>query len=97
MAGLGSWDAIRKSCGEVDFAKGASRVRTVWVHTIQPDAALHPQTACYRSPKAGIMRKWPVLIFLLLASSCSSKLETGYQPRPLDMPISQRETLYADP
>jgi hypothetical protein len=43
------------------------------------------------------MRKWPILIFLLLASSCSSKLETGYQPKPLDMPISQRETLYADP
>jgi hypothetical protein len=23
-AGLGSWDAIRKSCGDVDFAKAAS-------------------------------------------------------------------------
>jgi hypothetical protein len=43
------------------------------------------------------MRNWPILVFLLLVSSCSSKLETGYQPRPLDMPISQRETLYADP
>jgi hypothetical protein len=36
-------------------------------------------------------------VFLLLATGCSSKLETGYDPRPLDMPISQRETLYADP
>ena len=43
------------------------------------------------------MRKWPVLISLLLAAGCSSKLETGYQPKPLDMPISQRETLYSDP
>jgi len=43
------------------------------------------------------MRNWPGLISLLLAAGCSSKLETGYQPKPLDMPISQRETLYADP
>jgi hypothetical protein len=43
------------------------------------------------------MRKSPVLIILLLTSGCSSKLETGYEPKPLDMPISQRETLYADP
>jgi hypothetical protein len=35
--------------------------------------------------------------FLLLAAGCSSRLETGYEPKPLDMPISQRETLYSDP
>jgi len=43
------------------------------------------------------MGKCIVLILLLAASGCSSKLETGYEPKPLDMPISQRETLYADP
>jgi len=43
------------------------------------------------------MNRWPLLSILLLTASCSSKLETGYQPKPLDMPIARRETLYADP
>jgi hypothetical protein len=34
---------------------------------------------------------------LTLACGCSSTLETGYEPKRLDMPLSQRETLYADP
>jgi hypothetical protein len=38
-----------------------------------------------------------VLLLVLGLAGCSSKLETGYQPKPLDMPISRRETLYADP
>lgn len=37
------------------------------------------------------------IIFPIFAGACSSQLETGYQPKPLDMPISQREALYADP
>jgi hypothetical protein len=34
---------------------------------------------------------------LLTISGCSSKLETGYDPTRLDMSLSQRRTLYADP
>jgi hypothetical protein len=37
------------------------------------------------------------LFALLAVAGCTSKLESGYQPKPLDMPISQRETLYSDP
>jgi hypothetical protein len=37
------------------------------------------------------------ILLLVLAAGCSSRLETGYEPKPLDMPISQRETLYSDP
>jgi hypothetical protein len=43
------------------------------------------------------MKIRPIFAILFVAAGCSSKLETGYQPKPLDMPISQRETLYADP
>jgi len=43
------------------------------------------------------MVRQAALFILLLTAGCSSKLETGYQPKPLDMPISRRETLYADP
>jgi hypothetical protein len=38
-----------------------------------------------------------IVISLLILAGCSSKLETGYEPKRLDMPLSQRETLYADP
>jgi hypothetical protein len=42
--------------------------------------------------------RWSSVILLVLAWGCdSSKLETGYQPKRLDMPLSQREALYADP
>jgi hypothetical protein len=34
---------------------------------------------------------------LLLLAGCSSKLETGYEPNRLDMSLSQRKALYADP
>jgi len=37
------------------------------------------------------------IIGLMAASGCSSKLETGYEPKRLDMPLSQRDALYADP
>jgi hypothetical protein len=43
------------------------------------------------------MRKYLLTIALLLAAGCSNKLETGYEPRPLNMSLSQRRTLYADP
>ena len=41
-------------------------------------------------------RSW--IISLVLFAGCgSSKLETGYEPKRLDMPLSEREALYADP
>jgi len=44
------------------------------------------------------MQRLPIIFLLLLAAGCgSSKLETGYEPKRLDMPLSQRETLYSDP
>ncbi len=43
------------------------------------------------------MRRWSIVISLLLLAGCSTKLETGYEPKRLDMPLSQRETLYSDP
>jgi len=44
------------------------------------------------------MRRLSVIFLLLLASGCGdSKLETGYQPKRLDMPLSEREALYSDP
>jgi hypothetical protein len=42
-------------------------------------------------------RSYLFLMTLAIGAGCKSQLETGYQPKPLDMPISQRETLYADP
>jgi hypothetical protein len=58
---------------------------------------LSKPTPLYIPKPSEFMRIGPFMMFLLLAAGCSSKLETGYQPKPLDMPISQRETLYADP
>ncbi|MGD0463783.1 MAG: hypothetical protein ABSB74_14950 [Tepidisphaeraceae bacterium] len=43
------------------------------------------------------MKRRLIVISLLLVAGCSSKLETGYEPKRLDMPLGQRETLYADP
>jgi hypothetical protein len=44
------------------------------------------------------MRRFLLVIGLLAgAAGCASKLETGYEPKRLDMPLSQREALYADP
>jgi hypothetical protein len=43
------------------------------------------------------MKRALLLAIVLAASGCSSTLETGYEPKRLDMPISQREALYADP
>jgi hypothetical protein len=43
------------------------------------------------------MRKGLAAIVLLLAAACSAKLETGYQPKPLNMTLTERKTLYADP
>jgi hypothetical protein len=43
------------------------------------------------------MKRFLLFIGLLGVSGCSSKLETGYEPKRLDMPLSQREALYADP
>jgi hypothetical protein len=43
------------------------------------------------------MRKLALIICLLPAAGCSSKLDTGYEPKRLDMPLSREETLYADP
>jgi len=44
------------------------------------------------------MRRLTVILLSVLASGCdASKLETGYQPKRLDMPLSQREALYSDP
>jgi hypothetical protein len=43
------------------------------------------------------MKRIFLVIGLLGVSGCSSKLETGYEPKRLDMPLSQREALYADP
>jgi hypothetical protein len=43
------------------------------------------------------MRKLFFAICLLAASGCSSRLDTGYEPKRLDMPLSREETLYADP
>ena len=44
-----------------------------------------------------MVQRWRIIILLLLAAGCSSKLETGYEPKRLDMPLARRETLYADP
>jgi len=43
------------------------------------------------------MRRRLIVISLFLFAGCSSKLETGYEPKRLDMPLAERETLYADP
>jgi hypothetical protein len=43
------------------------------------------------------MKRFVLVIGLLGASGCSSKLETGYEPKRLDMPLSQQQALYADP
>jgi hypothetical protein len=44
------------------------------------------------------MRRLTVIFLSVLASGCgSSKLETGYEPKRLDMPLSQRQALYSDP
>jgi hypothetical protein len=91
-------EAIRKSCGGVDFAKTVSwRFPFSRGYGIETEAALHLRGFCYRSSGIAMMKNWSILLYLLLGAGCSSKLETGYQPRPLDMPIAQRETLYADP
>jgi hypothetical protein len=48
--------------------------------------------------KIKIMRRLSVIFLLLLASGCGeAKLETGYEPKRLDMPLSEREALYSDP
>jgi hypothetical protein len=52
---------------------------------------------CNHWLKIGLMARSLVLALGLLTVGCSSTLETGYKPKPLDMPISQRETLYSDP
>ena len=41
--------------------------------------------------------KRAIFLGFLAVAGCSSKLETGYEPKRLDMPLSQREALYADP
>jgi hypothetical protein len=42
------------------------------------------------------MGKW--IIFLALAAvGCSAKLESGYDPKPLNMSLAERRALYADP
>jgi hypothetical protein len=44
------------------------------------------------------MWRWSWIVSLVLAAGCgSSKLETGYAPKRLDMPLSERDALYADP
>jgi hypothetical protein len=42
------------------------------------------------------MRKWHVAALLIL-SGCSGKLESGYEPRKLDLSVAQRKALYAEP
>ena len=39
---------------------------------------------------------WMILPLFLIGCGTSA-LDTGYLPKPLDMPLSQREALYADP
>ena len=39
---------------------------------------------------------WIILPLFLLGCGTSA-LDTGYTPKPLDMPLPQREALYADP
>jgi hypothetical protein len=43
------------------------------------------------------MRKLAITILLFPLAACSSKLETGYEPKKLDMGLAQRQSLYADP
>ena len=43
------------------------------------------------------MCKWTILALFLACTACSNKLETGYEPKTLDMPLAQRRALYADP
>lgn len=48
--------------------------------------------------EAANMWRGSLIISLVWLSGCgSSKLETGYEPKRLDMPLSEREALYADP
>jgi hypothetical protein len=37
------------------------------------------------------------LVLLLILSGCSGKLESGYEPRKLDLSVAQRKALYAEP
>jgi hypothetical protein len=37
------------------------------------------------------------LAVLLILSGCSGKLESGYEPRKLDLSVAQRKALYAEP
>jgi hypothetical protein len=60
--------------------------------------ALHHPQLRLSFCKIKIMRRLTVMFLLVLASGCGdSKLETGYQPKRLDMPLSEREALYSDP
>jgi len=51
-------------------------------------------------PKAGesaVFKPLTLALAVLATAGCSSKLETGYEPRRLDMSLTQRRALYADP
>jgi hypothetical protein len=43
-----------------------------------------------------MMGKW-IMVMGFLAAGCSAKLESGYDPKPLNMSVAQRRALYADP
>ena len=42
-------------------------------------------------------RRALLLLVVLAASGCESTLETGYEPRKLNMSLTREQTLYADP
>ena len=93
-AGLGSRDAMRKSCG-VDFAKNSLPAFNLIIRlfqgpvgdNIETDAALHPHTLCYGSHATGIMRKSLIIMSLMVLASC--KLEAGNR-------LSAKTAGYAD-
>ncbi len=43
------------------------------------------------------MRNSLILLAMILAAGCNNKLESGYEPRNLNMSLAQRRALYADP
>jgi len=45
-----------------------------------------------------VFKPLTVVLAVLATAGCgSTKLETGYEPRSLDMSLTQRRALYADP
>ena len=43
------------------------------------------------------MRKSLIFVGILLLAGCDNKLETGYEPKNLNLSLSRQRALYADP